>query len=161
MKNLRITALLISILFAFSCSSEEEDGEDQDTLLNTPVAGTIYGEAFEISGNGGKASDINANEVESVYIYLTAQDLGCDAPDGTEFPVTILAPREVGTHNTNVSASFKDPNSTDYVSTTNITVEIISVGETVVGKVMGGSLSEGNEINGKFAVPYCTATALN
>ena len=157
MKHLRITTLALAALFAFSCSSDDDNNDNPpaDQLLNTPVAGTIYGDAFVISADGGYASNILSNEVEKVNIYLTAESIGCDAPDGSEFPVSILAPRAIGTHTANVSASFNDMNSTDYVSTSNITVEIISVGETVVGRVMGSSLSEGNTINGKFEVPYC------
>ena len=156
MKNLRLTAFAITALFAFSCSSDDADNTTpEDQFLNTPVAGTVYGEAFVISANGGRASNILSNEVEKVYIYLTAENFGCDAPDAAEFPVTLLVPRTVGVHTTNVSASFKDMNSTDFVSTSNIKVELISIGETVVGRVMGTSVSTDNTINGKFEVPYC------
>ncbi len=161
MKNLRISALMAASILAFSCSSDKNDVvvvpiPVQETLLNTPVAGTIYSQPFAISADGGYASNINSNGIDKVYIYLTSSSIGCDAPDGSEFPVTVLAPVAVGTHTANTAIFFKDPNSTDFVNVTGgITVEIISVGNTVVGRVMGGAGDLENKINGKFEVPYC------
>jgi hypothetical protein len=54
---------------------------------------------------------------------------------------------------TNVSLFFRDDNNDDSVSVMgNIIVKLISIGNTVVGRVMGGS-SE-NYIHVKLEVPY-------
>lgn len=157
MKNLYLTAIILMLFTISGCSkNEDEDVKEEvvsEKLLDTPVAGKIYDTTFKINNKGGYANNITINGIESIDIYLTSEEVGCDAPSGTKFPAIITTPRAIGTHTSKTSIFFKDPKSTDFVSVSNVTVEIISVGTTVVGKVMGSSSN--SNINGKFEVPYC------
>lgn len=155
MKKLQITSLLIAAICAFSCTEDKKDAIAQASISNNPVSGKVYNQDFVVNGAGGKASDITESGVEKVYIYLTSTAQGCNAALDYEFPVTLLVPRAIGVHTTNVAAFFKDPATSSFVNITNLTVEITAVGATVKGKVLAASLSEGNTINGTFEVPYC------
>jgi hypothetical protein len=155
MKKLQITALSIVMFSALSCTADKNEANTQTSISNNPVSGKIYNQNFVVSGAGGKASDISESGVEKVNIYLTSTAQGCNAPQNYEFPVTLLVPKAVGVHTTNVAAFFKDPATDSFVNISTLTVEITSIGATVKGKVLASSLSEGNSINGTFEVPYC------
>ncbi len=159
MKNVSLTAIILMLFTISSCTvKEEEDVKDEvltEKPLDTPVTGKIYGTTFTINSKGGYANNYTSNDVESVDIYLTAEEVGCDAPSGTKFPAIISTPRAIGTHTIKTSIYFKDPKSTNSVTVSNVTVEIISIGTTVVGIVMGSASTSDNIINGKFEVPYC------
>ncbi|WP_291085750.1 hypothetical protein [Flavobacterium sp. BFFFF1] len=156
MKKLLYGISAMLLLLNFSCVSDE-DTTEEETLSNNPVTGTVFGRTFTVNPDGGKASNILSNGVEGVYIYLTATSVGCGLePETFEYPVIIFAPRAIGTHTTNTSILFKDLESDDFVSAAGqITVEIISVGDTVVGRVLAPALFYDNHINGRFEVPYC------
>lgn len=150
-----ISAMLLT--FNISCVSDEDTNIPEETISNNPVTGTVYGSTFTVNPEGGKASNILSNGIEGVYIHLTATTVGCGLePEGFEYPITIFSPRAIGTHTTNTSIFFKDLESDAFVSAAGqITVEIISVGETVVGRVLAPAFYYDNHINGRFEVPYC------
>ena len=156
MRKLPFALLLFLSVFTFSCSSSDDDndGNEPTTISDNPVSGQLYGEAFTM--DGGKAVLREVFDVQSVEIHLTAEDLGCETLGFSDFPITITAPAAVGVHTTDVYASFEDPNSSDYISLSGgITIEIISLGNTVVGKVLAASTSTESNINGKFDVEIC------
>ena len=149
MKKIACYSILFLVTLFSSCSSTEDETEDNGGLSNNPVSGTLYGNAFTLVGSRGSVSG------ELITIELSAQSVGCD---GTfeDFPISIYTPNAVGTYTTNVSVSFEDPNSSDFVSVSGgITVEIQSIGNTIVGRVKAASVSTDNTINGKFTVPVC------
>ena len=87
---------------------------------------------------------------------MTAQDLGCETLDFSDFPITVTAPAAVGTYTTDVYVSFNDPDSSDFVSVSGgVKVEIISIGNRVVGKILASSISTDNTINGTFDIAVC------
>jgi hypothetical protein len=118
-------------------------------LSNNPVSGKLYGNNFTLVGSRGSVSG------EFITLELSAQSVGCDGSIES-FPISVYAPSAVGTYTTGVSVTFEDTNSSDFVSVSGgITVEIQSIGATIVGRVKAASISTDNNINGKFTVPVC------
>lgn len=149
-------ALLIAMFFAVaSCSSDDSGDSNGGGITDNKVSGKLYGSDFTLGG--GKASLIEFSGVESVQILLTAQDIGCETFGSSDFPITIFTPKAVGTHTAGVSVTFRDTESTDYISVgSGNTLEIISVTDTqIVGKIRAASSSTDNHIEGKFEISIC------
>lgn len=143
------SALLLTTLF-FSCSSTDDTDENtSDNLLNTPVAGTLYGSPFTlVSSRAVIVQDL-------IEIDLSALTTDCDG-SSESFPIAVYVPNAVGTYTSNVTVTFEDTETTDFVNVSGgITVEIQSIGNTVVGRVKAASTSTDNEINGKFTATVC------
>lgn len=143
------SALFLTVLLS-SCSSDEDSTTTDTTgLSNNPVSGKLYGNNFTLVGSRGSVSG------EFITLELSAQSVGCDGSIES-FPISVYAPSAVGTYTTGVSVTFEDTNSSDFVSVSGgITVEIQSIGATIVGRVKAASISTDNNINGKFTVPVC------
>ena len=157
MKKLLYGISAMLLLFTVSCSVSQDEVEEP-TMSNNPASGKLYGNNFTVNAAGGKAQNITANDIEGVYIYLTNNTVGCgETPDGFEWPIWIFTPRAVGTYTfqDHADITFKDPDADSFEGAFNVKVEIISVGETVVGRVVAGYPGDQNYINGKFEVPYC------
>jgi hypothetical protein len=155
MKKLSL-CLLLALSVLTSCSSDEETTTvvNEEGLSSEPLKGVVYGDAFTIGG--GYARRQNINQVESISMNISSQQLDCDDAGSNGFPIYVLAPASVGTHTTNVSASFDDEETGGFVSTAYITVEITSITETMVkGKILAKTSSEDNNINGAFSLPIC------
>lgn len=150
-------ALLIAMFFAIvSCSSDDSgDSNGGGGISDNVVSGKLYGNNFTLGG--GKASPIILSGVESIQIWLTAQDLGCETEGTSDFPISIMTPKAIGTHTTGVSVTFREPNSTDFISLGNgNTIEIISLTDTkIIGKIMAASTVTDNNIEGKFEISIC------
>lgn len=162
----RIKFLLCSALIAgltlTSCSSDDSNdnnnGGGNGGNANSPVSGTLYGNSFSLGGS--KANMIEMSGVESVNVYLTAENLGCETTGSMDFPIQIITPKEVGVHTIGqgVMIYFTDPNSTGTNSSASSgsTVEVISVTETTItGIVRASSITTDNNIIGKFETPIC------
>lgn len=151
----KITVILFALI-AFSCSDSDSPEEEIITgISDNSVSGKLYGANFAL--NGGKGFLTNVVGVDSYELYFTSQDLGCETTEFSGFPITLTAPREIGTHTTNVYLKFRDPNSSDFVNTSSgITVEIISNSNNlIVGKVRGAAVTTDNSIEGRFEIPIC------
>lgn len=150
----KITIFILLAFLGFSCT-DDSDENSTGAISNSPVSGKLYGSDFTIGGGKGIFDDVFG--VESVELYLTAEDLGCETLGFSDFPIIVIAPSEVGTHTTNVFVTFNDPNSSDFISLSGgLTVEIISItDDLVVGKVKAASSSTENAIEGKFEIPMC------
>jgi hypothetical protein len=149
MKRIAFCLVFFITTLLFSCSSTEDTDDTNSGLSNNPVSGTVYEDSFVLGGGRG------AENVEFLTIELTSQSIGCD-DSSIDFPITIYAPYAVGIHTTDVSVTFEDPNTDDFVSVSSgVIVEIQSIGTTIVGRVKATSISTDNSINGKFTVPVC------
>lgn len=156
MKKLSAIITFFLVLTFISCSTDEETNTiDNGEISNNPVSGELFGSSFTMNSN--KARNAIVFGIESVEIYLSAQELGCEILGTSGYPIYIVAPKAVGTHTTNVFVTFNDPDSDDFVSiSSGITVEIISINESsVVGKVKAASTSTDSSINGKFESTFC------
>lgn len=156
MKKLAFCFALFISAFTISCSSDEEDTTNSDSgaISNSPATGSVYGNNF--TTGGGLASETNMFGVDSYRIELSSTTVECS--DIVNSPVVVYAPKTMGTHTTDVFVTFNDSDSDDFVSlSSGVTVEIISVGEHLVGKVKAqtGTSSESSTINGKFDVIIC------
>lgn len=151
----KISIFILLAFLSFSCSDDSDENSNDGAISNNPVSGELYGNAFTIGGGKGIFDEVFG--VESVELYLTSEDLGCETLGFSDFPITVTAPREVGVHTTDVYATFNDPDSSDFISLSGgITVEIISItDDLVVGKVRAASTSTDNSIEGKFELPIC------
>lgn len=159
MKNINLlhaTKTIAIILFGFaltSCSSSEGGSAAAEGFSSNPVSGTIYGDSFTYSG--GFATNINAAGVDKLNITLSQSSLTCN-DIGTTTPLSISCPKVIGLSTINTILFFKDLTNGDFINVSSgVQVELISIGETVKGKVKGKSISEDCEINGTFEVPIC------
>lgn len=150
----------LSILFlAFalnSCSSsDEKPAADEEGFSAGPVSGTIYGDQFTYIG--GYATRATINEVDKLSIRLSEANLDCTDFGSSNIPVSITCPAVIGVSTANNTIFFKDVSQTDgdFVTATNVQVEITSIGATVKGKIKGKSLGDEGAINGTFEVPLC------
>ncbi|MCA6422832.1 MAG: hypothetical protein IM568_08460 [Flavobacterium sp.] len=151
----KISIFILLAFLSFSCSDDSDENSNDGAITNNPVSGELYGTPFTIGGGKGVFDEVFG--VDSVELYLTTEDLGCETLGFSDFPITIIAPRIVGVHTTDVYATFNDPDSSDFISLSGgITVEIISItDDLVVGKVRAVSTSTDNSIEGKFELPIC------
>lgn len=148
-------ALLIAMFFAVVSCSSDDSSDSNGGITDNPVSGTLYGNDFTLGG--GKAYFEEIFGEESVEIWLTADDLGCETLGFTDFPISIIAPRTEGTHTTGVYVTFTDPDSSDFISVSSgNTIEIISLTDTeIVGKIKASSTSTDNAIEGRFEISIC------
>lgn len=152
----KITIILLLSLISFSCSDSDSPEEEINLgITDNPVSGKLYGSNFTIAG--GKGFLTNIVGVDSFELYLTSQNLGCETSDFSNFPITLIAPRQIGTHTSNVYVYFRDPNSSDFNNVSyGITVEIISISDDlVIGKVRAAAETTDNSVEGKFEIPIC------
>lgn len=158
MKKLTMCLLLAASVFV-SCSDDDSDtsnNNNNDGWSGNPISGELYGNSFEMKG--AKASFISFFDVQSVEIEISSQMLNCTAGSSDEnFPIKIVAPREIGTFTNNVYVSYNDPNSTDYVSVSSgNTIEITALTPSFVrGRIRSASATTENAINGTFDVTVC------
>ena len=146
------TLSILFLAFALNSCSSSDDTPAEGFSAN-PVSGTIYGDEFTYSG--GYASNINSGGVDKLNITLSASSYNCN-DIGTSTPLSISCPKVLGLSTTNTILFFKDLENGEFVNVSSgVQVEIISIGETVKGKVKGASISENCSINGTFEVPIC------
>jgi len=152
-KNLSFLFLLFTLLL--SCSDSSDDKVKEDGISNNPLSGELYDSNFTIGG--GKGALANVFGVDSFELYFTSQNLGCETLGFSDFPITLITPRQIGVFTNDVYLTFNDPNSSDFISlSSGITVEILSITDNlVIGKVKGASSSTDNFIEGKFEIPIC------
>ena len=150
MKRIAFYSVFFLTTLLFSCSSTEEtDDNSTSGLSNNPVSGTVYESSFALGGGRANVA------TDYVTIELSSQSIGCD-DSSSDFPITVYVPNAVGTYTTDVSVTFEDPNTDDFVSVSGgVIVEIQSIGTSIVGRVKATSISTDNSINGKFTIPVC------
>ena len=154
MKNVNLLSLVfLSFILLSSCSSEDDSENDQsETLSNEPLTGEVYGQSF--SAEGGTADFITVNSLEVISIALYNQAVACD--NNEESWIILNVPREVGMHDLQVTGGIKDPDSDDFLSLTNIKVEVVSFNnETVVAKALINRPSINSFVNGAFEIQVC------
>lgn len=153
MKKILFIFVSTFVLNACSSSDDETTPTDESGFATTPVSGKIYDSNFTYSG--GYATSSISNEVDKLFIKLSASDIDCD-DSPTTTPLSFSCPKVVGLNTTNTTMYFKNLNNGDFVNVSSgIQVEIISIGTTIKGKVKGASISENCTVNGTFEVPFC------
>lgn len=146
-------SILFLVIALNSCSSSDDNAPAAEGFAANPVSGTIYGNQFTYSG--GYATNINSGGVDKLNITLSGSSINC-SDFGISTPLSISVPKVVGLNTTNTFLFFKNLENDNFVNVSNgVQVEIISIGETVKGKVKGASISENCSINGTFEVPIC------
>jgi len=148
-------ALLIALFSMIVSCSSDDSGDGTGGITDSPVSGKLYGQDFNLGG--GKASIDEFFGEEMIEIWLTSENLGCETPGLSGFPISIYVPKAEGTHTSGVSVTYRDTESSDYISlATGNTVEIISLTETqVIGKIKSASTTTDNNIEGKFEIEIC------
>ncbi|AWH86743.1 hypothetical protein HYN59_17230 [Flavobacterium album] len=155
MKKIILPAI-VAASFLFSCSSDDSERTNNNgSFSNDPVSGVVYGHDFTFVG--GKASPINANGEDVLYIDLAGVAMDCDSD--VETPIWIIVPAAVGDYTSANGASiqFSDDAAGSFQGSFNEHVKITSITDTTVkGQVMGdGDDDAVNSINGTFEVHFC------
>ena len=170
MKSLfKSTTLLLLpsfLLFAVSCSKDDEADGPSYEFIDQNAQGTIDGISF--SFQTGTAEDSFFNEEElSIDLYDESEDITdvCDFFGfGDAVRVFFSIPNTVGLYE--LSFSFDDaengrtvtmfnPAKTLNIIATEGAVEILSISDTEVSGRLDIDAGEGNEVNGNFTVTIC------
>lgn len=153
MKKIQFLSLLLFTLFSLnSCTLEEDDLIiEPDELSTEPFTGQVYGENFNAIGGTSRFVSINGEDVISISLY----DVQVNCVNSEDSWIRINVPQQVGVFE-NGTGLIKDPNSTDFLSLSNIKVEVVSFDSNeVTARVLIDRPSINSSVNGTFTVQFC------
>lgn len=158
MKKSIFLSVFVLMGVLMGCSSDDDSSNDNDNegISNEQLSGRLYG--VDYTANGGRADLDVVFEEDVVVIQLSDESLGCETGQFSgDFPISITAPRAVGTYDSAINVFFGDPNSDDFISVSGgIDMEIITLTETtVVFKIKVASSSTENNLEGRHEVTIC------